>query len=161
MKLWGLCIAVLVVALDQVSKYYVAAHFSHPYAQDIDILPFLKLVLVHNTGVSFGMLNSIPYGKYILASISGLITIILCYWLFTTHEKNLMIALSLIIAGAFGNISDRIRLGAVIDFIDFSVGTFHWPAFNVADSAIFLGVTYLCIAQLCFHRKDKHHESIS
>lgn len=157
MKFLGLCLASILILLDQVSKYYVLTYFSHPESQAIDLLPFFNIVLVYNTGISFGMFHNITYGQYILTAISGVITLVLCFWLFTTREKNLMIALSFIIGGAIGNIIDRVRLGAVVDFIDLSIGTYHWPAFNVADSAIFLGVTYLCIEQLCSHRKDKPH----
>ena len=154
---WGILTAIVIILLDQVSKYYVLTFLAANNDQPIELLPFFRIVLVYNQGVSFGMFNGIEYGRYILTAVSALITLILIYWLFTTQEKPLILALCLIIGGAIGNMIDRVRQGAVTDFIDVFVGTYHWPAFNIADSAIFIGVACLCFEQLWCHRKDKLH----
>ncbi len=151
-KLLALVIISVVAISDQISKYYILSLFEDS-THSIDVLSFFKLTLVYNEGVSFGMFNNLSYGRAILTLMACIITAFVTYWLFTAKEKGVILALSLIIGGAIGNIIDRIRLGHVVDFLDFYIGSYHWPAFNIADSAIFIGVAYLCIEQLFFHRK--------
>tara|TARA_B100000459_G_scaffold97494_1_gene55490 strand:+ start:375 stop:782 length:408 start_codon:yes stop_codon:yes gene_type:complete len=107
----------------------------------IEVLPWFNLVPVWNTGISFGMLAD--YSDWMPGIISGLtiiISLVLLAWLFVAVSVSIKLALSLILGGAVGNIIDRIRFGAVIDFVDIHFFDFHWPAFNVADSAITIGV---------------------
>jgi signal peptidase II len=144
-KIYSLFLAVLVLVLDQASKYLVFKKLDELQQPFIELLPFLNIVKVYNYGVSFGMFNSLLNGRVILSVIAISITIGLCYWLYKEKRDYIVFALGLIIGGAVGNIIDRIRLGAVADFIDFYIGRYHWPAFNVADSAVVLGVFLIFI----------------
>jgi signal peptidase II len=107
------------------------------------ITPGFNLVLVGNSGISFGLLANFPPWAHTV------ITLTICSWLiwmmFRAEQLSEIIAFSLILGGAFGNTFDRIRLGAVTDFLDFYVGQEHWPAFNFADVAIFAGAGILLI----------------
>jgi signal peptidase II len=138
----GLCLAVIV--LDQITKAIVEKVMeTHPFG--IPVLPFFSLVTAHNKGVSFSQLGFIP--PWVLAGGAIVVALILIYWL--TRIDNLLqaIGLGMIAGGALGNVIDRLRAGAVFDFLDFYVSTgtreWHWPAFNVADSAITVGVILL------------------
>jgi signal peptidase II len=158
MKKLAFLLAATIFLADQASKYYILTLMTDENSYPIDVFSFFRIVLVYNPGVSFGLFNQMAHGQLILTLLSSTITLAVCYWLFTAHEKGIILALSLIIGGAIGNIADRIRLGHVIDFLDFYIGNYHWPAFNIADSAICIGVVYLCIEQFFFHHKDKTHE---
>lgn len=105
-------------------------------------LPFFNWVFVWNQGVSFGLLNDTNVATaqpYLLSGFAGLVSIFFCTWIFKTQKIGQKIALMLLISGAIGNIIDRLRFGAVIDFLDFHYAGYHWPAFNVADIALTLG----------------------
>ena len=130
----------LIVLLDQATKVWATRAFLAHKAQEIT--PFFNLSLVHNTGVSFSLLNNLPYAWILIALTVG-ITAFLFYW--QLKEKDLLtrIALLIVIGGSIGNIIDRIRLGAVIDFLDFHWKQYHWPAFNIADSAVCIGVALI------------------
>ncbi|MCE3232047.1 MAG: lspA [Rickettsiaceae bacterium] len=150
----GLSISALVILLDQWSKYYVFKiidAFNHPV---IEVLPFFNLVKVYNYGVSFGMFNGLEYGKYILSAVAITITLILCFLLFKATKSYIAIAYGLIIGGAVGNIIDRITFGAVADFFDFYIGNYHWPAFNVADSAVCIGVFMILLEGIICKEKE-------
>ena len=97
--------------------------------------------MVWNEGVSFNMMQNT--GPLILSLLAIGISSILAWWLYKSESKTEAIALGMIIGGALGNTIDRARFGAVADFLDFYVGTYHWPAFNLADSAISIGVAVL------------------
>ena len=132
----------LIVLLDQATKMWVTHTVLTHGAQEIT--SFFRLTLVHNTGISLSLFNDLP-SPWILTSLALLITGFLFYWQAT--EKNLLIRLTLliIIGGAIGNIIDRIRLGGVIDFLDVHWQELHFPAFNVADSAICFGMGLMFI----------------
>jgi len=137
---FGLAIALSVVAFDQVTKMWVLESFFSP-PRVIEVFSWFNLVPVWNTGISFGMLAD--YSDWMPGIISGLtiiISLVLLAWLFVVVSVSIKLALSLILGGAVGNIIDRIRFGAVIDFVDIHFFDFHWPAFNIADSAITIGV---------------------
>ena len=137
---FGLVIALSVVAFDQATKMWALESFFSP-PQVIEVFPWFNLVPVWNTGISFGMLAD--YSDWMPGIISGLtiiISLVLLAWLFVAVSVSIKLALSLILGGAVGNIIDRIRFGAVIDFVDIHFFDFHWPAFNIADSAITIGV---------------------
>ena len=139
-------IAVVIVLLDQVSKYLVV----HYLTRQVVIIPgFLDLVSVYNRGVAFGMFNSgqCIFRTTLLTVLSVAVFLILfIVYLFSKDMTRLsMVALSMIMGGAVGNVIDRIRLGYVVDFIDVFVKNTHWPAFNVADSAITVGAVLLAI----------------
>ncbi|MCB1782452.1 MAG: signal peptidase II [Alphaproteobacteria bacterium] len=160
----------IVVLLDQLSKWGVTEYMIRPrifgdtqgsldflswYADQparlpfahIEVFDFFNFVMVWNTGVSFGMMAQAgPYAPYILVAlalgIAGLFTV----WLVGARENIHRFCYALVIGGAIGNVIDRLRFKAVIDFLDFHLGSWHYPAFNVADSAVVLGVGGLIFA---------------
>ena len=144
----GFLIAALSILADQVTKSWMIDLLFDPH-RVIAVTPFFNLVLVSNEGISFGMFETHPE---ILIVIALVIVAVLVYWLAKAHHAMVAVALGLIIGGALGNVIDRLRYGAVIDFLDFYWGTWHWPAFNVADSLIFVGVVYL-VAESLFSRR--------
>src|SRR4030065_807619 len=135
-------ISIIVVALDQMTKY-LAINYINPY-DSIKILPFLHLVLVTNKGAAFGIFKHIGSSFFIAASVIAIIFVI--YLMIRGKEDHL--GLSLILGGAIGNLIDRILYGSVVDFIDLSIGKYHWPAFNIADSALSVGVTIILLNNL-------------
>lgn len=149
----GLSVAVAVILLDQISKYVVLMYVLGNYAL-IGYTPFFNLVRAWNTGVSFSMFNNHGgLGKIILSVLALSIVGLLINWLRKEKEKFLQIALGCIIGGAIGNVIDRIRLGAVFDFLDFHIGDSHWPAFNVADSFICIGAVMIIVHGLFLVKK--------
>lgn len=158
MIVFGLGMAAAVILLDQLTKAAVLAHFAGR-AYDIDrITPFFSLVLTYNRGMSFGFFNAGPAGggarNALLFSLAALIVVIaLLFWLKRVSNPLLAAAIGLIVGGALGNVVDRICHGAVVDFLDFHLGYWHWPAFNLADSAICIGVALLLLDGLRFRRK--------
>jgi signal peptidase II len=151
----GLAAAAAVVILDQLSKAAVLGFFagSPPGAHEA-ITPFLNLVLTYNRGISFGLFNT-PGAMNVLLFpfLAAVIVTMLILWLRRVESPFLAIAIGVVIGGAIGNVIDRIRLGAVVDFLDFYVGAWHWPAFNVADSAICLGVAAMLLDGLLLRRE--------
>ena len=141
----SLILALVVLVLDIATKRWVESLLLH--GQQIPLTGFFNLVLTYNAGAAFSFLSDASgwqrwFFSAIAASASGLII-----YLLRKHaaDKLFCIALSLILGGALGNLWDRITLGHVVDFLDFHVSNYHWPAFNVADSAIFLGAMLLII----------------
>ncbi len=156
----GLLIAAVVAGLDLYSKYFVFnfldnSGLEHP---ELKVFSFFSLVKVWNSGVSFGMFNNLAYGKYIILSVNIAILLILLVWLHRNKITYISIAIGLIIGGALGNIIDRIFNHAVADFLDFYIGAYHWPAFNLADSAVFLGVVLLLLEGF-FVKPNKEKEN--
>lgn len=148
----GLTIALVLVALDQLSKWWVVAKLMSP-PRVIELAPFANLVMVWNTGITFGLFGDALWGRWAFAGLALVIVAILLSWLSRAVYRGTAIALGLVIGGAIGNVIDRIRWGAVADFLDFHVAGWHWPAFNVADSAIVIGVSLLLLEAL-FSRKE-------
>lgn len=137
-----------VIALDQVSKWAVSK--SVPLYECYPVIDgFLNLVHVKNRGIAFGILNR-PGGNltlYLLTLMTLIAVFFLVFWFMRTRaeERGTINGLILIIGGAVGNLIDRVRVGEVIDFLDFHIGSFHWPAFNIADSAITVGTFWLAL----------------
>ncbi len=127
------------LALDQATKALVLASLE---GNVVELLPIFDLVLVRNDGVSFGMLSGVV-PPWALAALALLIVGMLLAWLWRSQSCLVGAALGLIVGGALGNAVDRIRHGAVTDFLDFHAGSYHWPAFNFADVTIFCGVALL------------------
>ena len=140
----GLLLALLVLSLDQVSKWMVLFPLNLWVEGDqVNILPFFNLTMVHNKGISFGLLHSDGFGRWFLALFQIGMAVLLIDFVRAQKKPLLTLAFGLIIGGAIGNAIDRIRLGFVVDFLDFS-GTHVFPwVFNVADSAICIGVAVL------------------
>ena len=146
-----LALALAIAVADQVSKWLVLAKIMNP-PRAIELLPVLNLVMAWNTGVSFSMFRE--SGPMLLSGIAILVSLGLCLWATRLASPLPAYAIGLVVGGAAGNVIDRFRMGAVFDFIDFHVGDRHWPAFNLADSAITVGVALLLIDGL-FKGKDR------
>jgi signal peptidase II len=151
----GLATAMGVVVLDQLSKAGVLSFFAGrlPGEQET-ITSFFSIVLIHNRGMSFGLFNhGSGFNALLFSLVAAAIVTGLIYWLSRVEGPLLAVAIGLIIGGAVGNVIDRIRLGAVVDFLDFHIGSWHWPAFNVADSAICIGVAAILLDSLLLRRE--------
>jgi len=136
----GLALALGVIALDQATKAWMLGLVFDP-PRRIPVTSFFNLVPVWNRGISFGMFNDLAsWGPIILTALALAVSGVLIAWLWRATHRLLGLALGLIIGGAIGNVIDRIRYGAVVDFLDFHALGYHWPAFNVADAAITVGV---------------------
>jgi signal peptidase II len=147
--LWGLPATALVVAADQAAKSAILDHFAdHPEAGPIALTPWLNLVLTHNRGITFGFFNGEPgIGAFLFTILALVIVVVLLIWLRQVRHWWAAIAIGAVIGGAIGNVIDRVRLGAVVDFIDFTLPAWnwHWYTFNLADAAICCGVTVLLL----------------
>ena len=153
-----LAILASILVSDQVTKFWITSHFSL-YDAQVVIPGFFNLVYVTNKGVAFSMFASVesPLRHYFFVSINIIAFLGLSIAAFKMRRNHLLytISFALIAAGALGNVIDRIRYGAVIDFLDFYFGSYHWPAFNVADSSICVGVVILFIINYIDAKKDK------
>ena len=136
-------LAVLVVLLDQLTKYWVSAGFD--YGEARAVTGFFNLVLTHNKGAAFSFLAAASGWQRGFFIGIALVAIGVIGVLLARHagEKLFCLALALILGGAIGNVIDRIALGYVVDFLDFHFAGWHWPAFNLADSAITVGAVLL------------------
>ena len=136
---FGLLLAAITVVLDQFTKALVLA-FLEPY-QAVEWAPFLSCVLVFNTGISFGLFaGETALLRWVLIGLALAVSVLLTSWLYKEKRPRVASARGLILGGALGNVGDRIFRHAVVDFLDFHIGGWHWPAFNLADSAITVGV---------------------
>jgi signal peptidase II len=143
-KLRYLLFSLAVLVLDQWTKWLVEVHLPHHTAQTI-VPGFLNLTHVRNTGVAFGLFASGGGWLLTLLGLAALVAVGLYFWFAPSHDRSLLVALALVVGGAVGNLIDRISSGAVTDFIDVYVGPHHWPSFNVADSAISIGIVLMAI----------------
>ncbi|HCX10704.1 MAG TPA: signal peptidase II, partial [Hyphomonas sp.] len=125
----GFIIGLGVLAIDQLTKALILN--IDALDNGVTVLPFFNIVRLKNNGISFGLLGSLPPWLLTLAALS--IVAVLFYWLWRTADRQIATALGLITGGALGNIVDRVRHGAVTDFLDFHINNYHWPAFNFAD----------------------------
>ena len=147
-------VALPVAALDQLTKYLVMT--SIPLYHEVQVIPgFFQLTHARNPGGAFGFLAGQGLGlRRLLFVFATMGAVIFLFWLFrripSTH-KWLAAAVSLIIGGAMGNLADRIRFGEVVDFLDFFIKDLHWPAFNLADSAVSVGIG-IFLVHLLFNR---------
>jgi signal peptidase II len=141
----GLTVALAILLVDQASKAIVLALLAEP----IRVTGFFNLVLVWNRGVSFGMLGGLgASAPWLLIGLALAVAVALTIWLWREARVLTGLALGLVIGGALGNAIDRARFGAVVDFLDFHLSGYHWPAFNVADSAIVVGAGLLVLDSL-------------
>jgi signal peptidase II len=132
-----------VVGLDQLTKWLIQQVLV--FGQSLRVLPFFNLVLVYNPGAAFSFLSSAPgWQRDLFIGIALVASALIVYLLRRhAHDRLFCFALSLILGGALGNLIDRLLLGAVVDFLDLHAFDYHWPAFNLADSAITLGAGLL------------------
>lgn len=176
-RLFWLVISFLVFLSDQVSKWAVTELLVRPNTMGqvgynfvewygstplrlpfygIEVTSFFNIVMAWNTGVSFSMFSN--YGGYmptILICVALGITLLFLIWLWRAESNFHALCYALVIGGALGNVVDRARYGAVIDFLDFHVMGYHWPAFNVADMAVVIGISLLIIVSLFFDIQAK------
>jgi signal peptidase II len=138
-----------VVLLDYITKKTIETYVQ-PH-EVINVLPFLRIVNIKNTGAAFGILSDLSNNIFIFVSIAAIIFIVI--YMLRTFKRLEIFSLSLILGGAIGNLIDRVTIGKVIDFIDFSVGEWHWPAFNVADSSLSIGIILFLLASI---KQRKH-----
>ncbi|MYJ72853.1 MAG: signal peptidase II [Rhodospirillaceae bacterium] len=144
----------LVLALDQITKVWVLGALSAARPA-IEVTSFLNIVLVWNRGISFGLFNrESDWQPWLLVGLSLVIVAGLLLWLRTERGRWMTLAIALLAGGAIGNAVDRVRLGAVVDFLDFHVRGWHFAAFNVADAAITCGVAVLLAGSLFGSRND-------
>ncbi|MEY3760852.1 MAG: hypothetical protein RIR39_2343 [Pseudomonadota bacterium] len=139
-------LSLFAILLDQGTK--LAVDGSMKLYQSIPVLPFFKLTYVHNTGAAFSFLSEAGgWQRWFFAGLALAISCVIAVWLarLKQHETLLAVALSLVLGGAIGNLIDRLAYGYVIDFLDVYYQTWHWPAFNIADSAITLGVILMLL----------------
>lgn len=160
MRKLGIIIIFCTFILDQISKYIVVDYFSSNF-NIIKLTSFFNVVLVYNKGISFGLFNNLTYSNYLFSILSLSITYFLLKWLRNSAILLEIIALGMIIGGALGNIVDRILYLGVVDFIQLHWQEFYWPSFNVADSAICIGVLLLIILNLINENKTKITEEKS
>jgi len=147
--------ALVIIIVDQISK--LAVMNSLRIHESVSVIAgFFNLVHVRNRGMAFGFLNrpDINFGFYLLVAASFVAIVFLLIWFIKLKESDplTVLALSLILGGAVGNLIDRLRFREVVDFLDFYVGDYHWPAFNVADSAITVGAILIGITIFFLHR---------
>lgn len=168
-------LALILLILDQLSKWAVTERLLRPAIEgagepmglmawlkaaperlpytEITILPFFNLNMVWNSGVSFGMFTQSSHtGAWVLIALAAAITLWFGAWLFVAQSRVQAIAIAMVISGAVGNMFDRMRFGAVIDFLDFHLFGWHYPAFNLADSCIVVGVLILIVYSLFFEK---------
>lgn len=144
-------LAVVVVVLDQLTKHWAVAGLQ--YGHPLEITPFFNLMLAHNTGAAFSFLSDAGgWQRWLFSVLAAGVSVVLAVWLARAPDRLLSTALALVLGGALGNLYDRVTLGYVVDFADFHWGGWHFPAFNIADSAITCGAILLLWESL-FQRK--------
>jgi len=152
-----LWLSLLALILDQASKLLIDD--SMQLYQSIPLMPSFNLTYVHNTGAAFSFLSTAGgWQRWFFAGLALAISIGITVWLtrLQKHETVLAAALSLVLGGAIGNLIDRLAYGYVIDFLDVYYGTWHWPAFNIADAAITLGVMLMLAESFGLGRSKTH-----
>lgn len=144
--MWMIAVAAAIIALDQASKALASQYL--PFEQSLRVIPaFFNLTLIHNKGAAFGLFQN-QLHLFLIFSLIAIIIIFIISLRYARKEPKLQILLGLVLGGAFGNLIDRLRIGYVVDFLDFYLFKYHWPAFNVADSAICVGIGILTIMLL-------------
>lgn len=157
-----LWLAIVMLIVDQVTKQTVVALMD--YRESIAVFPFFNFTYVHNPGAAFSFLaDQDGWQRWFFTIIASVVSVLLIYWMAKTpkQDKLIAIAFALILSGAVGNLIDRLMFGYVIDFLDFYVGNKHWPAFNIADSAIFIGAGLMIIDALKGEKKQESKQTDS
>jgi signal peptidase II len=150
-----LWISVLSLLLDQASK--LAVDGSMQLFESIPLLPYFNLTYVHNTGAAFSFLSDAGgWQRWLFAGLAVVMSSIIGLWLarLKQHETLMAVALALVLGGAIGNLIDRVAYGYVIDFLDVYYQDWHWPAFNIADSAICVGVALMLLESFGVGRQE-------
>ena len=140
------CLAVIVALMaDQASKEAVLEN-AHRLSAALPVVPGFNLVFTRNEGVTFGVLSGMPW--WVLTVLAVLICLWISSVMLRSNHKVEVVGCGLILGGALGNIADRVRHGGVTDFLDFYIGNYHWPSFNLADVAVLCGVSLLIFHQV-------------
>ena len=143
---WGAVFAALVLILDQASKWWVLEVLHLPERGRVEVLPVLSLTMVWNQGVTFGLFHQEgAWGPWILGGVALAVVVALALWMRRAEKVVIACALGAIMGGAIGNIVDRLRFGAVVDFLHAHAWGYSWYVFNVADAAIVCGVAVLLL----------------
>ncbi len=151
-------VAIPIFAVDQITKHIIDSTLTL-YSR-IEVIPgFFNIIKAYNTGAAFSLFanRTSPISSLIFHLTTAVAVLIVIYLLFTTEndKKMKLIGLNMIIGGAMGNLFDRIVHGHVVDFLDFYIGKYHWPAFNVADSSIVIGTALLILALIREEREEQ------
>lgn len=155
---WTLSIALVILVADQITKALILGLLEQPGNQ-IVVTGFFNLVLTYNTGVSFGLLQSeSPWRPYLLSGVALAIVAALLIWVKRQPLGLIPYGVGLVVGGAVGNVVDRMHQPGVVDFLDFHAAGWHWPAFNVADSAIVCGVALIVVDGLFDHSRKSNKE---
>ena len=162
MRKYHFLIAVMVVVLDRVTKWLVATNIT--LHDSIAVLPgFFRLTHVQNSGAAFGLFaessSEWKVAILVLFSILALAVVSALLWKNSHSMTTTGVGLSLILGGAIGNLYDRLLAGHVVDFFDFYLGSYHWPAFNIADSAIVIGALLL-VAEILFAKSPAEQKAV-
>ncbi len=161
LTLLGLIFGIAILAADQASKQWILFSLDLPSLGSIPVLPLLNFTMVWNRGVTFGLLTGFGGGAWVLALVSLAIVVALGIWLRRAERPLVAAALGAIAGGAIGNVIDRFRWGAVVDFIHFHVAGWSWYVFNVADAAIVCGVAALVLDSVLPHRTANAHDRLA
>jgi signal peptidase II len=147
--------SMLIIVLDQITKLWVQAKLD--LGSVIEVTSYFNLVYVLNPGAAFSFLaDQEGWQKHFLSGVAVIASIVIVFMMrSSSHRKFAMFCLACILGGALGNLIDRLLHGAVIDFLDFYIQNYHWPAFNVADVAISMGAVGLIVDELFFNKENK------
>ncbi|MCZ8014150.1 MAG: signal peptidase II [Limnobacter sp.] len=147
--------SLLIIVLDQITKLWVQAKLD--LGSVIEVTSYFNLVYVLNPGAAFSFLaDQEGWQKHFLSAVAVVASIVIVFMMrSSSHRKFAMFCLACILGGALGNLIDRLAHGAVIDFLDFYIQNYHWPAFNVADVAISIGAVGLIVDELFFNKENK------
>lgn len=151
-----LLLSALIVLADQLSKSYIVSHYGE--FEFTTVLPILDITRMHNVGAAFSFLATASgWQRWLFITLAVTVSIGIVVWLYRMPRSNGLLAcgLALVLGGAIGNVIDRIRLGAVVDFIHFHWNRAYFPAFNVADSAITVGAACLILDALLEPRRAR------
>lgn len=157
-----LWVSFLVLGLDQASK--IAIKSSMNLTESIEIIPFFNLTYVHNEGAAFSFLaDAGGWQRWLFAGLALIISVMIGFWIARLKKQEILlaVALSLVLGGAVGNLIDRVTYGYVIDFLDVYYKNWHWPAFNIADSAICMGVFLMLLESFGIGRPPEEKEAVS
>lgn len=155
-----LWVSFLALALDQASK--IAVKSSMSLRESIEIMPFFNFTYVHNTGAAFSFLaDAGGWQRWLFAGLALIISVAIGVWMSKLKQQEVLlaVALSLVLGGAVGNLIDRVSYGYVIDFLDVYYQSWHWPAFNIADSAICVGVFLMLLESFGIGRPPEEKEA--
>jgi len=152
-------LSLIVIILDQITKAAATANLT--MFDPVAVMPMFNFTLMHNEGAAFSFLSDAGgWQRWFFTGLATIVSIAIIIWIkkLAAHEKAMAISLSFILGGAIGNLIDRVRFGYVVDFIDVYYDESHWPAFNIADSAICVGAAIMIIFSFREEKKDKSPE---